>query len=180
MPSFHQRKIQFNGKSCTPLSPSKKRTRKKSTVNGSAEKLSIKKISGVSEKDQMNSIIKVLGVPDEDDLSFLPEPKRNTFTQIYENYSGKNFHSFLPDESDECIHLLRKMLEYNPYFRPSADECLNHPYFDNLRDKFLEAPAKVKPVINTEDKLHHIIHKYKVHKKSLTLGETFNSVCDKY
>ena len=39
------------------------------------------------------------------------------------------------------------MLAYNPQHRPSAQECLEHPYFDDVRKyfepTFKEGPKKV-------------------------------------
>lgn len=54
--SHHNRKVMFFGKSCAPLSPSKKKMRKKSTNSQmfSEEKKAGKKSYGVTEKDQMN------------------------------------------------------------------------------------------------------------------------------
>ena len=88
----------------------------------SNEKKPKTKLSGVTEKDQMNKIIKVLGVPDSNDLSFMSSPKQKAFLATYEQYKGKKFNTIFPAEGDESIHLLKKMLEFNPYFRYSAEE----------------------------------------------------------
>jgi hypothetical protein len=34
---------------------------------------------------------------------------------------------------DEGIDMLNKMLVFNPYVRPSIDECLDHPYLSGVR-----------------------------------------------
>jgi hypothetical protein len=81
-----------------------------------------KKMYGPTEKDQMNTIIKVLGVPDEDDLSFLTAEKQKAFYATYQDYKGKKFNLLFPDEQDDSLHLLKKMLEFNPYSRYSAEE----------------------------------------------------------
>lgn len=99
---------------------------------------SMKKVLAVSETDQMNTIIKLLGVPSVDDLSFLTDPKRKAFMLTYESYSGKKLNTLFPDESEECLHLVRKMLEFNPYCRYSAEDCLSHPYFASVRNIELE------------------------------------------
>lgn len=31
--------------------------------------------------------------------------------------------------------MLKYMLQFNPLLRPTAADCLKHPYFDNLREK---------------------------------------------
>lgn len=145
VPSYHCRNTVFHGKSCSPLSPSKRFKRKPvASAGGSAEKGQPRGY-GVTEKDQMNIIIKVLGLPSADDFSFMTEPKKKAFMATYTNYTGKKFSSMLPSEHDDCLDLLRKMLEFNPYFRFSADECLAHPYFDDVRNKDLETTCDSKP-----------------------------------
>lgn len=42
------------------------------------------------------------------------------------------------------MDLLQKMLEFNPYLRPSARELLEHKYFDPIRVSTNESSAKEK------------------------------------
>ena len=168
--SYYKRKSLFTGKSWAILSPAKKSRRHRktaSTVVGgfSSEKRSIKKLAGVTENDQMNKIIKVLGFPDGNDLSFLTESKVKAFNATYEHYTGKQLSLLFPDEDEEWISLIRKMLEFNPYFRYSVEDCLNHPYFEKIRNKKNEKECKVKPIIDKEAKLVHIIHNFKEDQK---------------
>lgn len=39
-----------------------------------------------------------------------------------------------PGVGEDCIDLLEKMLVFNPYFRPSVEECLDHPYFKKMKN----------------------------------------------
>lgn len=132
------------------------------------EKKSKTKKNGVTEKDQMNCIIKVLGQPSDNDLSFMNSSKQKAFRATYMDYTGKNLSTIFPDEDEECLHLLRKMLEFNPYYRYSADECLAHPYFNDVRNKTLEKKCDVKPTFDQEARLTHVIHQFKQANKSLT------------
>jgi mitogen-activated protein kinase 1/3 len=165
--SYYQRKAMFMGKSCMPLSPSKRKVRKKSTNSSikSDSSSTPKKSTNVTEKDQMNTIIKVLGVPDEYDLSFLTKAKQKAFYSTYETYKGRKFNSIFPAENDDCFHLLKKMLEFNPFFRYSAEECLNHPYFKDIRDKSFEKEWHVNPTIDKDARLTHVIHHFKLENK---------------
>lgn len=122
----------------------------------SAEKKKIRPLA-VSEKDQMNIIIKVLGVPNDADLSFMDLPKRKAFFSTYDNYSGKKFSSIFPSENDEWIHLIKKMLEFNPYFRYTADEWIAHPYFDIIRNKECEKNWDSKLEVDSKTKLSDVI-----------------------
>lgn len=59
------------------------------------------------------------------------------------------------------------MLEFNPFFRYSTEECLKHPYFDEVRNKKLEATTCEKiPEFDPESRLTHVIHKYKLEQKN--------------
>ena len=42
------------------------------------------------------------------------------------------------------------MLEFNPYYRPTARELLNNPIFDKIRVKRMEQPAPKKIVIDID------------------------------
>ena len=114
-----------------------------------SEEINKVKLSGVTEFDQMNAIIKVLGDPDEDDLSFMSEAKRNAFIKTYDNFAGKNFSTIFPSENDEWIHLIQKMLEFNPYNRYNVDECLNHPYFSEVRNVLNETMWSSSQIIDS-------------------------------
>ena len=37
------------------------------------------------------------------------------------------------------------MLSYNPYHRPTAEECLNHPYFSDFKDTYQRPEVKQLP-----------------------------------
>ena len=167
--SYLNRKTMFAGKSCAPLSPSKKKSKKKvmiEVINKSENALYSKIPNGVTEKDQMNCIIKVLGVPKDEDFSHFTLSKKKAFLATYENYKGRNFWNIFPDEDDEWMFLLTKMLEFNPFFRYTAEDWLKHPYFDEVRNKNSEKICDTKPEFDTESRLTQVIHKYKLQQKN--------------
>lgn len=47
-----------------------------------------------------------------------------------------------PGAGDEAIDLLNKILVFNPYFRLSVDEALNHPFFKKVRKPEKEIRAE--------------------------------------
>lgn len=49
--------------------------------------------------------------------------------------------------SEPGVDLLKKMLVFNPYLRPSIDQCLAHPYFDGIREPVRENPCPKKVVM---------------------------------
>lgn len=52
-----------------------------------------------------------------------------------------------PGAGSEAIDLLNKMLQFNPYFRITIDEALNHPIFAKVRNPEKEVVAKSKVLI---------------------------------
>lgn len=53
-------------------------------------------------------------------------------------------------EDPELLKLLKSMLEFNPYFRPSAAELLASPYFDEIRYTGNELPASFKLLLDID------------------------------
>lgn len=39
-----------------------------------------------------------------------------------------------PDVPKDGLDLLESMLKFNPFLRPSIRECLDNPFFDEVRD----------------------------------------------
>lgn len=46
--------------------------------------------------------------------------------------------------------MVHKLLEFNPYFRWTAQECLKSTYFDNIRNPVLEKHAKGKIMLEVD------------------------------
>ena len=85
--------------------------------------------SGCDNKDQLVQIMHVLGNPtDEEDKSFqhlLEFPKDVNKICTIENA--------LPSSTDKkLVELIKKIFQYNPLKRPTANECMRSPYFDEL------------------------------------------------
>ena len=70
----------------------------------------------------MNTILKIIGNPKPEDLSYLSGSQREMFLNMFTKYRGKNLKLVFKDATDDCIHLVKKMLEFNPYFRFSIDD----------------------------------------------------------
>jgi serine/threonine protein kinase len=41
----------------------------------------------------------------------------------------------------EVVEILTNLLQFNPYFRLNAKDCLKHPIFDSIRNPLMERPA---------------------------------------
>ena len=88
---------------------------------------------GADRKDQLEIILDVIGTPKEEDFKFLSNKDAEAFIKNFKEKSRVNFRSMFPNLEDSGIDLLDKILQFNPFKRPTADECLNHEYFDDLK-----------------------------------------------
>ena len=78
----------------------------------------------------------VLGTPSENDLSFITDP--TALQYIKEFPTGQqmvDFKSKFPYASDEALDLMIGMVQFNPFFRYTIEDCLAHPYFKKIRRK---------------------------------------------
>lgn len=44
----------------------------------------------------------------------------------------------------EMLLILQKMLQFNPYFRHCANECLSNPYFEKIKSQKNDVHAVIK------------------------------------
>jgi len=154
---FTDRKPLFPGISCYPLSP------------GSAIDKENK------DQDQLSIIMKVLGTPKAEDYAFI---SNQTFVKELEKqplWERENFKKKYPSASDLAIDLLDKLLVFNPYKRLTVDQCLEHPYFEDMHDKSKEATPDALETMDfefeaeddlTEERLRALfLEEVEIHKK---------------
>ena len=75
-------------------------------------------------------------------MSFVTDLKAQTYLKRFKPRAPKNFKEVYPSSSDESLDLLKKMLQFNPYFRPTVNECLAHPYFKDVTQFSTAVDAK--------------------------------------
>lgn len=83
---------------------------------------------GESEIDQLYKICCILGAPD---WTAFPDC-RNTVGLVNVCYSEilpANLSDIIPNASLEAIDLIKQLCSWNPLKRPTAEQCLQHPFF---------------------------------------------------
>lgn len=55
-----------------------------------------------------------------------------------------------PAVDGDCLDFLNRVLIFNPYFRISVDECLNHPLFTKVRQSARETSQTQNVVLDFE------------------------------
>lgn len=136
-PTYMDRKPLFPGKSCFPLSPDKH----------------VKEERGgfpFSKNDQMAVIFEVIGTPSDEDKSYVTDTKALEYLAAFPPRPRVDLHSLYPGAGDDAIDLLSRILVFNPYFRISVDEALNHPFFRKVKKVEKEVSAEVAIQIEFE------------------------------
>ena len=52
---------------------------------------------------------------------------------VFPKFVACDITKIVPRASPQGIDLISKMLLWDPKYRPTARECLNHPYFNSMR-----------------------------------------------
>ena len=95
----------------------------------------------MSDEDQLNIIISKIGPLNEEDMSFLSASKQTHYLKQFDiGHESKTMEQTFPYSDPLAVDLLKKMLQFNPYFRPSIEECLEHEYFADLEVEDDEEP----------------------------------------
>jgi len=119
-PTYLDRKPLFPGKSCFPLSPDK---------HAKAEKGGFP----VAKNDQLAVIFEVIGSPTEEDKSFVTDTKAQEYLSAFSDIPKTDLSKMYPGAGEEAIDLLDKMLMFNPYYRVSVEDALNHNFFKKVK-----------------------------------------------
>eukprot|EP00744_Colponema_vietnamica_P004184 GILI01006284.1.p1 GENE.GILI01006284.1~~GILI01006284.1.p1 ORF type:complete len:797 (+),score=182.23 GILI01006284.1:184-2574(+) len=84
--------------------------------------------SGSGNLDQITKILQVLGSPSHSDLDAITNPLARSYVESLEKTPKASFSTVVPTASADAVDLLTKMLQFDPRQRPTAEECLNHPF----------------------------------------------------
>ena len=125
-PNINDRKPLFPGSSCFPLSPDNNN----------------KSSSPYTSSDQLNIIFDVIGTPHEDQLSFLTDLKAQSYVKSFHPRPPLDLKARYPAARDEALDLLSSLLNFNPFFRPTVQDCLDHPYLKCVKSAQLEQMAE--------------------------------------
>ncbi|KAJ1915756.1 cyclin-dependent protein kinase [Tieghemiomyces parasiticus] len=84
------------------------------------------------QQSQLTKIFEIMGTPTQErwpKITHLPDYPHLSQFRIYPNSFKPWFQNMCKKYSDSAFHLLSAMLEYDPERRITAEDALNHPYF---------------------------------------------------
>lgn len=108
-------------------------------------------------------IFAIIGTPAEEDASFVTDQKALEYLLTFQHVPKADLAAKYPGSSPEALDFLNKVLVFNPYFRISLKECLDHPLFSSVRNIERENVATVPVTLEFEkedlnrDKLRQLI-----------------------
>ena len=97
---------------------------------------------GKHYSDQLNHIMRVLGSPSVDDVHFIRNRDTRRYVLAMPPKPRIPWTDLYPNASPRVLSLLDKMLRFNPGFRVTATEALEHPYLEQYFDPDDEPVAK--------------------------------------
>ena len=95
-------------------------------------------------------IFEVVGTPSEEDKSYVTDAKALEYLEAFPTRPKTDLHKLYPGAGEEAIDFLNKILMFNPYFRISVDEALNHPFFKKVRKTEKELKSDTQITIEFE------------------------------
>ena len=120
--TFLDRKPLFPGKSCFPLSPEQNPQK---VINGFP----------VASGDQLSVIFSLIGTPNVEDKSFVTDTKALEYLETFQYIPRADLQSKFPGCSKDAIDFLNRLLVFNPHFRMTLEEAIQHPFLDAVRQK---------------------------------------------
>ena len=90
---------------------------------------------------QLKLILSTLGHIPEEDLAFITNEKGRLFVERNNNGPKIDWQKKFPTIPPAAVDLLSHLLEFNPDKRYTAKQCLEHEYFDDIREKETEITA---------------------------------------
>lgn len=93
---------------------------------------------GTSTMNQLERIIAVTGKPSPEDIESIQSPFAASMLESIGDVKKKNLNEMFPKAKPEAIDLLKKLLQFNPEKRITADKALKHPFvalFHNPSDE---------------------------------------------
>ena len=89
---------------------------------------------GKDYMDQLKLIMKLCGKPSQQDLDALDSEHARNFIDSLEDRPRADFKTVFQGANPLAIDLLEKLLVLDPEKRPTAVECLRHPYLETYHD----------------------------------------------
>jgi len=106
---------------------------------------------GHSTMDQIDRIIRFTGYPSSQDIEAVKSPFARTMLESVSHHKAIKFETAYPKEDRDKLHMLDKLLRFNPKHRLSADDCLKLKWMKDFHCEEDEPVAKGPITIPLDD-----------------------------
>ena len=95
-----------------------------------------------------------MGTPSEEDSSFVTSDKVLAYVNSFPEQKKIDLATLYPAAGEDALDLLRRILVFNPYFRITVEEALNHKFLSEVRTQSSEvlAPSIIEIEFEREGK----------------------------
>ena len=129
---------------------------------------------GASTMDQLERVVSLTGPPSKEDIESMKAENAETMIANL-TYSRPRIvlEEKLNGSPPEAIDLTKQLLSFNPTKRPSAEQCLAHPYLKQFHFPDREIAADFKIHMALSDNVKHTTRDYKnqIYKEAVTNPE---------
>jgi len=101
-------------------------------------------LPGRNHLHQVALILKLVGSPSEEEIDTIQNAHAKTFIKKLPPTKPIDIDKIFPGCSKLAIDLLSKLLKFNPKDRLTVEEALDHPFFEDIRNKALETSTNIE------------------------------------
>eukprot|EP00761_Pharyngomonas_kirbyi_P012417 gb/GECH01012444.1/.p1 GENE.gb/GECH01012444.1/~~gb/GECH01012444.1/.p1 ORF type:complete len:361 (+),score=46.75 gb/GECH01012444.1/:1-1083(+) len=116
---------------------------------------------GNSTMNQLDRVLAVTGRPSAEDIEAINSPFAATMLESLPPSEPKRLEDMFPRASPEALDLMRKLLQFNPNKRLSAEEALEHPYVKLFHNPEEETTCPNPVKIAFDDNTKYSINEYR-------------------
>jgi len=116
---------------------------------------------GSSTMNQLERIIEFTGRPSHDEIEAIKSPFAGTMLESIPPVAKKTLNELFPGASVEALDLLRRLLQFSPSKRISAESALSHPFVSQFHNPDDEPGVKGAISICIDDNTKYTINDYR-------------------
>lgn len=79
-------------------------------------------------------MIAILGTPSPQDIAYITNEGALKYIKSLPKRTKQSWMNLYPESNAKALDLLSKMLTFNPHKRYTVEQCLAHPYFEQLHN----------------------------------------------